>query len=136
MRGRKMKWLCDTNVISEVFKKKTDTKMFDWLSRQNEIFLSVITVEEIYCGLSHKNANKKIEWFEKFISLRCHVLPVTIETARLCGILRGRFLQKGTTRTQADLLIAGTVIEHNLALATRNERDFENCGIPILNPFS
>lgn len=130
-----MKWLCDTNIISEVFQKKPNQKVVDWLSRQDEIFLSVITVEEIYCGLSHKNATKRIEWFEKFMSLRCLILPVTKEIARHCGGLRGRFLQKGVTRTQADLFIAATAAQHNLALATRNLRDFDHCGIPLLNPF-
>ncbi|MEM6839922.1 MAG: hypothetical protein AAF609_24185 [Cyanobacteria bacterium P01_C01_bin.120] len=39
------------------------------------------------------------------------------------------------TRTQADMLIAATAQVHNLALVTRNTRDFENCDIQILNPF-
>ena len=131
-----MKWICDTNVISEVFKKKPNQQVLDWLGGLDEIFLSVVTVEEMYCGLSKINANNKMEWFEKFVLLRCHVLPITIEIAQHCGILRGQFLQKGTTRTQADSLIAATAIKHNLALSTRNERDFDNCGIPLLNPFS
>jgi len=63
------------------------------------------------------------------------VFPVTQQIAEKCGTLRGQFLQKGVTRTQADLFIAATAIEHNLALSTRNEKDFENCGIAILNPF-
>jgi len=130
-----MKWICDTNVISEVFRKTPNKQVSDWLGRQEQLFLSVVTVEEIYCGLSHKNANRQIEWFERFMLLRCNVLPVTADIARRCGMLRGQFLQKGTTRTQADLLIAATAIRHDLALSTRNERDFENCGIPLLNPF-
>lgn len=105
-------------------------------ARQEELFLSVVTVEEIYCGLSHRNASKKLEWFERFMQLRCNILPVTVDIARRCGMLRDQFLGKGTTRTQADLLIAATAIKHDLALSTRNERDFEGCGIPLLNPFS
>ncbi len=131
-----MKWLCDTNVVSEMFRKEPNRQILDWLGRQEEIYLSVVTVEEIYCGLSHKNANKRIEWFEKFMQIRCNVLPVTTDIARHCGMLRGQFLRKGATRTQADLLIAATAIKHDLALSTRNERDFEDCGIPLLNPFS
>lgn len=34
----------------------------------------------------------------------------------------------------ADMLIAAT-IEHRLVLATRNLRDFEGCGVEIVNPF-
>jgi predicted nucleic acid-binding protein len=131
-----MKWICDTNVISEIFKKQPNNKVLSWLSNQDEIWLSVITVEEIFCGLSHKRALRKMEWFEKFIQNRCHILPMTTDTAKQCGILHGRFLSNGITRTQADLFIAATANAHNLALATRNEKDFSECGIPVFNPFT
>lgn len=131
-----MKWLCDTNVISELFKRTPNNLVLEWLTRHDIVFLSVITVEEIYCGLSHKNANRKMEWFDKFVQLRCEILSLTHNIAKQCGVLRGHFLQKGISRTQADLFIAATAVVHNLTLATRNVRDFENCGIPILNPFA
>lgn len=131
-----MKWLCDTNILSEVFKKTPEQKVIDWLSALDEVYLSVVTIEEIICGLTHLQTAKKIKWFEKFIKFRGRVLSVTEEIARQCGVLRGQFLRNGLTRTQADLFIAATAIEHNLALATRNERDFSNCGIPIFNPFT
>lgn len=130
-----MKWLCDTNIISEFFKKKPSSKVLTWLSGRDELFLSVVTVEEIFCGLSQKRAQLQMAWFEKFICLRCTVLPITDEIARQCGLLRGQFLRKGISRTQADLLIAATATRHQLSLATRNERDFEGCSIPVLNPF-
>ncbi len=131
-----MKWLCDTNVVSELFKRTPNNLVLEWLARHDIVFLSVITVEEIYCGLSHKNANRRMEWFNKFVRLRCEILPLTHNIAKQCGDLRGHFLQKGISRTQADLFIAATAVVHNLTLATRNVRDFENCGIPILNPFA
>ena len=131
-----MNWLCDTNVISEVFKRSPNKVVVDWITQQEVIFFSIVTVEEIYCGLSHKDANKKMQWFDKFMRLRCRILPATLRIAKKCGVLRGQFLKKGISRTQADLLIAATAVVHNLALATRNTQDFENCGIPLLNPFS
>lgn len=33
------------------------------------------------------------------------------------------------------MLIAATAQAHQLALATRYVRDFEGCGIPLVNPF-
>ena len=32
-------------------------------------------------------------------------------------------------------LVAATAAIHELTLVTRNERDFEGCTIPLLNPF-
>lgn len=46
-----MKWICDTNVVSELFKKVPEPKVMEWISGLDEVFLSVITVEVIYCGL-------------------------------------------------------------------------------------
>jgi predicted nucleic acid-binding protein len=36
---------------------------------------------------------------------------------------------------QADMLIAVTAALHGLTLATRDERDFEDCGVTVVNPF-
>ena len=43
---------------------------------------------------------------------------------------------RGIVRDQADMLIAATAQVHQLTLVTRNTRDFEGCGIGLLNPFS
>ena len=61
--------------------------------------------------------------------------PITASIARRCAHLRGEFRRAGKQRTQADMLIAATAIEHNLALATRNIKDFAGAGIALVNPF-
>ena len=33
------------------------------------------------------------------------------------------------------MLIVATALEHQLTVVTRNVKDFENCGITLLNPF-
>jgi predicted nucleic acid-binding protein len=34
------------------------------------------------------------------------------------------------------MLIAATAASHGLTLATRNTRDFADCGVALVNPFS
>jgi predicted nucleic acid-binding protein len=34
-----------------------------------------------------------------------------------------------------DSLLAATALEHGLTLATRNTKDFDGLGMPIINPF-
>jgi predicted nucleic acid-binding protein len=130
-----MNYLIDTNVISEAMKRSPNPKVNQWVTDQEIVYLSVISVEEIYFGLAHKEASRQLEWFERLLQFRAEVLPVTLSRAKHCGTLRGNFYKRGITRTQADLLIAATAHEHNLILSTRNTRDFEDCDIQLFNPF-
>ena len=43
--------------------------------------------------------------------------------------------QAGKPIGQFDAMIAGMVRSRGATLATRNERDFEGCGIPVINPW-
>jgi predicted nucleic acid-binding protein len=107
----------------------------EWAERQEGMSLSVITLEEILVGFSHRPNERMSAWFEQFSRAHCEVLAITPSVARRCASLRGEFRRGGKQRTQADMLIAATALEHNLALATRNAKDFEACGIPLVNPF-
>ena len=130
-----MNFLCDSNSVSELMKPAPHEMVEKWFSHQDFLFMSVVSIEEIYYGLTYKDAHRKKAWFKNFIKFRCEVLPITIEIAQQCGILRGRFRQQGITRSQADLLIGATALRHDLVLVTRNTKDFEGCGIQLFNPF-
>jgi len=116
-------------------KPKPSIRIRQFIDQQTTVFISVISVEEIYYGLSYKDANQKKIWFNNFVQSRCQVLPITAEIAEQCGIWRGRFRQQGITRSQADLLIGATALLNELTLVTRNTKDFEGCGIQLFNPF-
>ena len=96
---------------------------------------SVVTLEEIHFGLAWRPSPRVSAWFDRFLGDDCVVLPITDEIARRAGELRGRFRAAGEQRTQADMLIAATAQAHQLSLVTRNLRDFEGCGIPLLDPW-
>jgi predicted nucleic acid-binding protein len=127
--------LVDTNVVSELMRPRPVAAVAEWAETQEAMSLSVITFEEILVGLSHRPSPRLSQWFEKFLKAHCEILVVTASIARRCATLRGGFRRAGKQRTQADMLIAATALEHNLALATRNTKDFEGCGIPLVNPF-
>lgn len=97
--------------------------------------ISAVTVEEVYFGLSWKPNPRIRLWFEGFLETYCQILPVTAEIAKRSGEIRGQLQARGETRSSADMLIASTAQEHQLTLVTRNVRHFEDCGIPLLNPF-
>lgn len=131
-----MSVLCDTNIISELARPIPNPGVLTWSTSVSSVFLSAITLEEIYYGLSAKPNSRIQAWFENFLAIYCIAIPVSPEIAICAGKLRGHLKTQGKPRTQADILIAATAAIHQLTLVTRNIKDFEGCNISILNPFA
>jgi predicted nucleic acid-binding protein len=115
--------------LSELTRPVPNKGVIEWVAKISTIYLSVITVDEIYFGLKRRPHAKIQKWFEVYL------LPVTTEIAKYAGELRGQLSLKGQVRSQADMLIAATAFVHGLRLVTRNERDFQDCHIVVINPF-
>jgi|GEM_PF-4058222 len=50
-----MNHLCDTNIISELGRSKSNPKVAAWAEEAKIISISVITIEEIRYGLTRKS---------------------------------------------------------------------------------
>jgi len=131
-----MTYLVDTNVLSELSKPLPNEGVARWSRAVRRIQLSAVTVEEVVYGLSWKPKPRVLDWFDGFVERHCTVVSITPEISRTAGRLRGRLQSAGQTRTQADMLIAATAIVHGLTLVTRNTRDFDGCGVILLDPFT
>lgn len=128
-------FLCDTNIVSELGRRSPNAGVLSWATTVTQIYVSSITLEEISFGLAAKPNSRIQAWFAGFLEEFCIILPVTEQIGRLSGQMRGHLRQMGQQRTQADMLIAATAQVHQLALVTRNVRDFEGCNIALINPF-
>ena len=130
--------LADTNVVSELMRNTPHAHVQRWadtLDRAGTAFaISALTVDEITFGLKRKPNAAKMAWFDRFLADNT-VLPATAEIARRAGEMRALLSLQGQVREQADMLIAATAQVHALTLVTRNVRDFDGCGIAVLNPF-
>ncbi len=131
-------YLLDTNVISELARKKPNASVIEFFESLDEITISVVTIEEIEFGIERlpqvqrKNLWK---WWSALLSLPPNVLSIDDKIAKLAGNLRAKQETKGKSRTQADMLIAATAMSHGLILVTRNTKDFSESGVSVLNPF-
>ncbi len=130
-----MNALIDTNVISEFTRPQPSSKVLRWASQEIGFYLSVISLEELYYGLTWKPNAKITSWLAQFIQSYCQILPISQDIAEVAGKLRGNLQAQGETRTQADILIAATALSHNLNLVTRNDKDFIGTGVRVINPF-
>lgn len=136
-----MNYLFDTNVISELVRKKPSQKAIQWVEKIpiHSIFLSVLTLGEIRKGVEKigdtKRKKKLLLWLEQDLMqmFESRILAVCVEVANRWGRL-----QCQTTRNlpAIDSLIAATALHYDMSLVTRNIQDFMHCpGLEIINPW-
>ena len=136
------RYLLDTNIISDVTKPAPSEQLLLWMERQadEDLFISSLTVAEIYRGVLEKPAGKKRRELERWFAgpdgpqalFAGRVLPFD-ESA---GLVWARLMAEGTPhgrpRSALDMVIAATAEANDCTVATDNEQHF--AGITILNP--
>lgn len=132
-------YLVDTNVLSELPRPRPDPRVLSWLQGQSAIAISVVSVEELVFGVARAPAARRPtlnRWLDSVLDAAAQILDVTAGVARAAGELRASREAAGRRVAQADMLIAATAVIHGLTLATRNVRDFADCGVALVDPFA
>lgn len=139
-----MRFLLDTNVLSEAVRPGADAGLTDWLSAQSSLDLgiSVLTLGEIRKGilvLADGRQRKRLhQWLAVELTRQFtdRVLPVDQAVALAWGGLAAEGREAGRPLPVVDGLLLATAAVHRLILVTRNEADCVDRGVELLNPWT
>jgi len=127
--------LLDTDTISLFLRNepKIMSEAGKYLKFHKGFTFSVITHFEILRGLKVKDAQKQILKFG-LICQQSKEVNLTSEIINRASEIYANLYQRGQIIGDADILIAATAIENNLAIVTNNESHFNRIkGLQVLN---
>jgi predicted nucleic acid-binding protein len=138
-----VRFLLDTNVVSELTRLSPSQRVMDWLNAQPalDIALSVLTLGVIEIGIARLAPGKRKTLLERWITEEIpkqfgdRILGVDSATAREWGRLTTRATMSGRGLSVIDAMLLATASVHGLTLVTRNEADCAARGVPVFNPW-
>ncbi|MCL2101621.1 MAG: type II toxin-antitoxin system VapC family toxin [Fibromonadales bacterium] len=137
-----MKYLLDTNVISELRKKACNLAVKNTIEKiePSDLYLSVISIGEIEMGVRKlAEPQKKLEislWLHNKLPLwfSDRIIPINFDIMVTWGKLCA---ENKRTLPVIDSLIAATAITYKATLLTRNTKDFEDIReLDLINPWN
>jgi predicted nucleic acid-binding protein len=135
-----VRYLLDTNILSETRKKHPDEKLLAFVAEAHpsSLYLSVLTLGELRKGVAQRQrsdpsaAKSLAGWVDGLeFGFADRTVGIDTATARLWGELSAR-----RPRPVIDTLLAATAIVHNLTLVTRNTADVQDIDVRLHNPFA
>ena len=134
----------DTNVLSEVLKVSPDGRVLAWLKDQPRpsLFTTTVTRGELLYGirLLPDGKRRRALWeaalaiFNEDFAER--VLSFDNDAADAYAEVGAARRAAGRPISQFDAMIAGMARSRGASVATRNAKDFEGCGIDVVDPWS
>ena len=134
-----MAYLLDTNVISELRKRKPHGAVVAWIEEipEQALFVSAITLGEIQAGIEITRAQdpKKAEEIELWLNDLARTQNIIAADAAV--FRRWARLMHGRPDHHLEYaLIAATALTYDLIVATRNTVEFEPFEVRLVNPFA
>ena len=139
-----MRFLLDTNVVSEWVRPRPAAGVVAWLADADEdrLYLSVLTVAELRHGIQRLAAGRRREqlgeWLDDDLLERFsgRVLSIDVAVANAWGVIVAERERLGRPIGAMDAFMAATARVHQLTLVTRNVADFAASVKTLVNPWA
>jgi len=134
----------DTNVVSEALRLNPADAVKRWMRAQasTSLFTTTICEAEILYGLALMPAGRRRAALEESVEaifrvdFADRILPFDSTAARAFADISATRRRLGRPIGAFDAQIAAIARTHGAAVATRNVRDFDDCGIAIVSPWA
>jgi len=134
-----MAFLLDTNVVSELRKRRPHGAVLAWLQSVDDadLHLASVTLGEIQAGIERTReqdpakASEIESWLDQ-VSDTFNILSLDGPAFRCWAQL----MHRQSDTLYEDAMIAAIAKVHQLTVVTRNVADFSGFGVPLLNPFN
>lgn len=118
-------YLLDTDTI--IYNLKGNKTVREYLQQHlnDQIAVSVITLMELYYGAYKSRKVESNLAKVKTLETALEIIPVNQEIVEIFGMLKSNLEKTGKPIDDFDLILASTVLTHNLILVTNNEKHFK-----------
>ncbi|MGY0633394.1 PIN domain-containing protein [Luteimonas sp. A478] len=135
--------LLDTSVITELFKPAPSAHVVDWIAGQPvaALFTSTITRSELFYGAQRLPAGRRKDALLRGLralfdlTLDGRVLDYDSDAADAHADIAAAPRAIGRPTCPFDAMIAGIARSRGARLATRNLKDFDDCGLVLIDPW-
>lgn len=137
-----MRFLLDTNILSEIVKPAPSDSLVTWMSEQNDddLFIASLTVAEIRRGVLEKPAGKRRDqlgtWFSGPEGPQALFAGRVLPFDEAAGLVWARLMAAGKAggrpRSALDTIVAAVAEANGCIVVTNNEKDFP--GVKCINP--
>ena len=137
-----IRYLLDTNIISDVTKPVPSEALVAWMAERadEDVFISCLTSAEIRSGVLEKPPGRKRRELESWFTspegpqalFAGRVLPFDETAALIWARLMAEGTARGRPRSALDMIIAAVAEANDCVVVTDKERDF--AGLEIVNP--
>ena len=136
--------IIDTNVVSELMRATPDPAVLAWFAGHaaDTLFLTAISEAELRTGAAILPVGQRRDRLVGAIDAMIdqdfagRILPFDSPAARCYAETAAARRAAGKPIMDADCQIAAIARACNAAIATRNVKDFEGCGIDVINPWN